>query len=184
MSAIGLSVISNASPLAQTMTDSILVATTVAGLVSIFNGLGRLVFGFVLDAKGSRFVISVVSIGLGLASVITAVAVYTENFVVLIAAFIMTGLSFGGVTPTQSTYTSKVFGSKNYSNNFSVVNLCLFVASFVGPYLMGIMNGIGGYRLMALCFIGFAVIGFVLKLFLKLHFEGSIKNKGGNQWEK
>jgi hypothetical protein len=39
----------------------------------------------------------------------------------------------------------KVFGQKYYSMNFSLVNLVLLIAAFLGPYSAGLMQAHGGF---------------------------------------
>lgn len=59
---------------------------------------------------------------------------------VLILAFVIMGLAYGGVTPTNSAFAAHFFGKQNYALNFSIVNLNLIIASYLGP-----MIGNGSY---------------------------------------
>jgi len=158
LSAAGLAVINDSTPLAQSVLQSDLTrAAAVAGIVSIFNGIGRVIFGGVFDKAGYRITMLAVSVFYILSAVVLTLALKSGSSVLLFVGFILIGLSYGGVTPTNSAYTAYFFGRENYSLNFSITNLNLIVASYLGP-LCG-----GGNYFRTFIFIGvFAVIGIVI----------------------
>ncbi|MDR0718171.1 MAG: hypothetical protein LBF78_00945, partial [Treponema sp.] len=71
----------------------------------------------------------------------------------------------GGITPCNSAYTAKIFGQKYYSLNFSLVNLVLLIAAFLGPYGAGLMQSRGGFISMIILMGCFCIFG-VPALFL------------------
>ena len=177
LTALGLAVVSNASPLAQTMISNVEQATVIAGLVSIFNGIGRLCCGFILDYLGSKKTMRIYS-GIGIvAGIIMFLAISMQNIVLLTLGFIFIGLAFGGGSPTMSAYASRVYGQKYYSNNFSIMNLSMLVGSFCGSFLMGVIHSISGYRTIAVFLIIFAVGSLAFGSMVRLHFEGNAVKK-------
>lgn len=173
ITALGLAVVSNASPLAQTMTTDIGRASFLAGLVSIFNGVGRLCSGFILDTLGSKWTMRIYSL-IGLAAgIVMFLSVSGESIVLLTVGFVLIGLAFGGGSPTMSAYASRVYGPKFYSNNFSIMNLCMLVGAFIGSFLMGVVQSMSGYRMITVFLIVFAAASLVFGAVVRLHFQGT-----------
>lgn len=172
ITALGLAVVSNASPLAQTMVPDVGRAAFIAGLVSIFNGVGRLCSGFILDFLGSKKTLRIYScIGLA-AGIVMLFAIMQQSITLLTVGFVLVGLAFGGGSPSMSAYTSRVYGLKYYSNNFSVMNLCMLVGSFIGSFLMGVVQNHSGYQMITVFLILFAVLSLVFGGMIQLHFLG------------
>lgn len=160
LSAAGLAIINQSAPFAATIVgDDLTRAAAVAGIVSIFNGLGRVLFGSLFDRKGYRFTMVTVSCLYGISGLALIAALQSGSFAVLVAAFVLIGLSYGGVTPTNSAFTAYFFGRKHYALNFSVTNLNLIVASYLGPLCGG-----DSYLRAFICILVFAALGLVLAL--------------------
>lgn len=141
LSAAGLSIINSSAVYAQQVLHTgLTAAAAIAGVVSVFNGIGRVIFGQIFDMKGYRFTMVSVCGVTAAASLILMLSWQTGSSSVLIAAFIVMGLAYGGVTPTNSAFTAHFFGRQNYALNFSIVNLNLIIASYLGP-----MIGNGSY---------------------------------------
>jgi OFA family oxalate/formate antiporter-like MFS transporter len=159
LSAAGLAVIGNAASMAGVFTENIIQAAFVAGMVNICNGIGRFAFGFLFDMAGSRRSLFIITVGMIASMLITAAAFASGSFVTLGIGFVLTGLSYGGITPCNSAYTASVFGQKYYSMNFSLVNLVLLIAAFLGPYSAGLLQNRGGYIPMMLLMAFFCILG-------------------------
>lgn len=163
LSAAGLAIINESTPFASTIVgDDLTRAAAIAGIVSIFNGIGRVLFGMLFDTKGYRITMVSVCCLYAVSALVLMGALKTQSLPVLIAAFVLIGLSYGGVTPTNSAFTAYFFGRKHYALNFSITNLNLIVASYLGP-LCG-----GGNYMRTFCFIlAFAAAGLVITLAVK-----------------
>lgn len=134
LSAAGLAVINISAPYAGTFLGGDLTkAAAIAGIVSITNGVGRVLFGQLFDSKGYRVTMLGVSVVYIIAAGVLMTADSSQSLLILTAAFILSGLAYGGVTPTNSAFTAYFFGQKNYGLNFSITNLNLIVASYLGP---------------------------------------------------
>lgn len=160
LSAAGLAIINSSTGYAQQILGGNLTrAAAIAGLVSIFNGIGRVAFGQLFDSTGYRVTMfSVCAMNLAAAGVLIA-SWQTKNPAVLIVAFAAIGLGYGGVTPTNSAFTALFFGRKNYSLNFSITNLNLIIASYLGP-----LCGSGSYMRTFKIIILFSVIAAVITM--------------------
>ena len=132
ISAAGLALVSQATGIAREIGASVSAGTiaTVVGLISIFNGIGRVILGGLFDKAGRSFIMQTVNVLFILASLIMAFALRTGSFAILVAGFIVGGLAYGGVTPTNSAFVSSYYGMKHYPLNFSMINTNLILASF------------------------------------------------------
>ncbi len=175
ITALGLAVVSNAAPIAQTMTSDMGRASVIAGLVSIFNGVGRLCSGFILDSMGSKLTMRIYSFAGLAAGLVMFFALSGNSLILLTLGFILTGFAFGGGSPTMSAYTSRVYGARFYANNFSIMNLCMLVGSFLGSYLMGVAQSNSGYRTITIFLIVFAGSSLISGTMIQMHFQGKQK---------
>ena len=132
LSAAGLAITSQAAGMAKNVGETVSAGTiaTVVGLISIANAVSRVIMGAVFDKVGRSKVMLTVSVGFIITGLVLIMALSQKNFAILIIGFILGGMSYGGVTPTNSAFISSYYGMKNYPLNFSMVNLNLLIASF------------------------------------------------------
>ncbi|WP_301860896.1 MFS transporter [uncultured Megasphaera sp.] len=134
LSAAGLAIINISAGYAGEFSGGNLAeAAALAGVVSIANGVGRILFGQCFDSQGYRRTMAFVTILVLAAGLAFIAADMTRQTPVLLLAFVLIGLSYGGVTPTNSAFTAFFFGRTHYALNFSVTNLNLIIASYAGP---------------------------------------------------
>ena len=144
LSAAGLALIGNAAPFAKTMTDNMSTAAFAAGLISILNGVGRLIFGLVFDRIGSRKCLIIINLSFIFSALVLLTAVKLNSFAILTLGFICAGFSYGGITPLNSAFIGKVYGQKYFAVNFSIITTVVLVAAFMGPYTAGFLYGLSG----------------------------------------
>ena len=111
LSAAGLVLVSQASGIAREIGTGISAGTiaTVVGLISIFNGIGRVIFGGMFDKAGrSRTMQTVNALFLVTAAILVA-ALKLGSFPVLVAGFVVGGLAYGGVTPGNAAFVSSYY---------------------------------------------------------------------------
>lgn len=160
LSAAGLAIINESTPYAATFVGGDLTtAAAFAGIVSIANGVGRVLFGQLFDTKGYRSTMLRVSALYLLATAALIASLQTGSLPVLVVAFVVVGLAYGGVTPTNSAFAAYFFGRRHYALNFSIVNLNLIAASYLGPLCGG-----GSYLRTFIAIALFAAIGAALTL--------------------
>jgi OFA family oxalate/formate antiporter-like MFS transporter len=145
--AAGLALVSQASGIVMEvspLTESGVVVILV-GLISVFNGLGRVAFGLLYDAKGYRFAMtSDVLLSLAAAGILFA-AITTRRFSLVPLGFVLGGLAFGGVPTCVSALTGDFYGMKYYSMNYSLICTNLIFASFGGTVAGGLYDLNGSY---------------------------------------
>lgn len=132
LSAAGLAIVSQASGIAGEAGSALAAGTiaTIVGLLSIANGVGRVILGGLYDRLGRSVVMQSVNLLFILAGIVLAVAMKSGSVALLVVGFLLGGLAYGGVSPTNSAFVSSYFGMKHYPVNFSVVNTNLILASF------------------------------------------------------
>jgi OFA family oxalate/formate antiporter-like MFS transporter len=150
LSSGGLAIIGHASPFAIDMGVAAQKAAFYAGLISVFNGAGRVIFGALFDLIGRRLTMLMVSLGLVIACCILLLALHFNSVTVLITGFIFTGLSYGGIMPCNSTVINRFYGQKHYAMNFSIITMNVMAASLLGPFLAGALQKSSGSYALAL----------------------------------
>lgn len=159
LSAAGLAVISQAGAVAAQVnpTADAGLISTVVGMISIFNGCGRVIFGGLFDRIGRVKTMLLIEVVFVAALIMLILSVLQGSFVLLVAGFIALGLAYGGVTPTNSAFVSSFYGKKNYSVNFSIINMNLLIASF-GSTIAGSLYDASGSYLSTFLFMLVAVV--------------------------
>ncbi len=166
VSAAGLVLVSQASGIATQVGTTISPGTvaTVVGLISIMNGIGRVIFGSIFDKKGYRVTMILDMVVFIIAGLILLMALKSGAFPLIILGFVVGGFAYGGVTPTNSAIISDFFGRKNYAMNFSLINTNLLIASFASTIAGRLYDKSGSYVSCIIMMIGAVVIGFIVFL--------------------
>lgn len=168
LSAAGLVLVSQASGiLSEVSTVEGSTASTVVGLISIFNGFGRVMFGNLYDKKGYQFTMWLVILLFLITALILMAAISTGMLPLLVLGFIAGGISYGGVTPTNSAISSEFFGCTHYPVNYSIICLCLLPASTGSAISGALYDRTGSYQATMLLIAVFTVSGSVALLLLK-----------------
>lgn len=105
-------------------------AVTFAGLLSICNGIGRLVYGFLFDKLGSKKTLTIVSVVALAAPALCLLAVIAKISIIGIIGIFLCAFSYGASPTVSAAYTAGFYGMKNYGLNLAVMNLTLVPASF------------------------------------------------------
>ena len=130
ISVVGLVVIAQARNVALAAAPGLGAGTLslVVGLISVCNGLGRVIFGGLFDKIGRRPTMLLVSVCalLGAAALCLSLR---GSAVLLVAGFLFTGLGYGGGPTLCAAVIKSFYGRENYPVNFSIVNLNLLAAS-------------------------------------------------------
>ena len=163
LSAAGLAMINEATPYAAPFVGGDLTrAAALAGIVSIANGAGRVISGHLFDMAGCRTAMLAVSAVYIAASAALTTSLKTGSVPILAAAFLLVGLAYGGVPPINSAFVAHFFGRRHYALNFSIINLNLIAASYLGPLCGG-----GSYPGIFAAILAFAIAGAVLTLLVR-----------------
>lgn len=178
-SVAGLAVVFLGTPIATAAVPSLNnnpgLLAIIVGLISIFNGIGRIIFGALFDKAGYKLTLVIVCIMFIISMGIIILAMVTGSQVVLIIAYIVTGLSYGGVTPSQSAFVNKFYGAKYYAVNMPLMTMNLLIASFGTKLVQAVQSGLmdggmtnaGAYMIVLAGVAAICVIAGIVALFIK-----------------
>ena len=145
ITAVGNSVISFARDLVISVDAAPALATTLVGVLSVCNGLGRILTGAVYDFLGRRTTMIAANILTIVAAGITLLAVTIGSLPVCIIGLCLTGLSYGSCPTVTSAFTASFYGRKYFSVNYSLTNFNLIVAAFIASLSNNLLISTGGY---------------------------------------
>lgn len=145
ITAVSNSVISFARDLALSVNATPTLATTLVGVLSIFNGLGRILTGAVYDGLGRRKTMILANILTIVAAGLTLVAVQMHSLPLCIAGLCLTGLSYGSCPTMTSSFTASFYGQKYFATNYSITNFNLIFASFIATFSNSLFISTGSY---------------------------------------
>ena len=162
----GISIISQASPMAQEMTHvNAAVAAGLVGLISIANGSGRLLWAWLSDFVGRRQVFVTMFL---VQAVLFMLLSRIESFAALgVLAFIVL-LCYGGGFGTMPAFAADSFGASNVGSIYGLMLTAWGFAAVVGPTLIArIREATGHYTealdLLAVIMLVGAVIPFLVR---------------------
>ena len=166
LSAAGLALISQASGVVweASANQTAGAVATIVGLISICNALGRVLFGGMYDKYGRSLSMQLVNILFIITSGVLILALTAKSVVVVIIGFILGGLAYSGITPTNSAFCRAYFGPVNYPVNFSLINSNLIFASFGSTVSGALFDASGSYNVTFFLIIGLAVVGILCSL--------------------
>jgi OFA family oxalate/formate antiporter-like MFS transporter len=166
LTAAGLAVISQASGIVREISPSVSggAMATIVGLISVFNGAGRIVFGGMFDRLGRARTMMTVNLLFVLTAGVLLLTLKTHSTALLTAGFIITGLAYSGIPPTNSAFISRYYGQKNFPLNYPVVNTNMLFSSFGSAIAGSLYDGSGTYVSTFLMIAVCAVLGILSAL--------------------
>ncbi len=159
--AVGNSVISFAKDLALSTGASAALATTLVGVLSACNGLGRILTGALFDAAGRRFTMIAANVLSIVAAGITLLSVVLNSLPICIIGLSLVGLAYGACPTVGSAFASSFYGQKYFATNYSIVNFNLFAASFIATACASLRTATNGFVapfVLLLCLACFALV--------------------------
>jgi OFA family oxalate/formate antiporter-like MFS transporter len=179
LSAAGLTIVSQASGIVREVSSDLNPGTvaTIVGLISIFNGIGRIFYGSAYDRVGRNATMQAVNGNFILAAAILIVAVSTRSIALIVLGFILGGFAYGGVTPTNSAFTSSYFGMKNYPVNFSFTNTNLIIASFGSTVAGALYDATRSFQSAFILMIVLAALGILVSQTMSLRDRAVLKKQ-------
>jgi OFA family oxalate/formate antiporter-like MFS transporter len=162
-----LMIIGHASPIAQKVAGlTPLQASTIVGLLGIFNSAGRILWGAISDKLGR--IRSVVCMLLA-----TAIAMFLMNSLTSFWGFAIgvsvVAICFGGSTSVIPAITTDSFGAKYVGINYGFVLLAYSAGAIIGPMMAAkVLEMTGGIYSTAFIISGaLCVVSMVLALLYK-----------------
>lgn len=168
LTAAGLAIIGHVGTCIKDIGATVALATLASGVVSVFNGLGRVVVGMIFDRFGRRVSMIYGNIMMLLAFVVFVISYSAASIPLFFTAAVILGLGYGSIPPMNSAFVSLFYGKKNYPLNFSIITLNVIPASILGPLVGGaIQTATGSYMGLFIIMMALSVAVFVLQFFIK-----------------
>jgi OFA family oxalate/formate antiporter-like MFS transporter len=165
--AVGSAVISFARDLALSVGATAALATTLVGVLAMFNGLGRILTGIVFDRLGRRFTMLAANILTIFAAGMTLLAVSIGSLPLCVIGLCLTGMSYGASPTVASAFTSAFYGTKHFASNLGIVNFNLMAASFIATAWSSLQISTGGYVAPFVLLLSLSGAALVLNLSVK-----------------
>ena len=167
ITAVGNTVISFARDLMLSVDAVPTLATTLVGVLSVFNGLGRIITGAFYDALGRKTTMISANVLTIVAASVTLVGVINHSLPVCIVGLCLTGLSYGSCPTVTSAFSASFYGQKYFSTNYSITNFNLIVASFIATFSNSLLISTGSYVAPFILLLILAVSAMGLNLSIK-----------------
>ncbi len=167
LAAVGSTVISFAKDLALSVNAPEALAVSLVGVLSVCNGLGRILTGTLFDAIGHRKTMLCANALTICAAVVTLLAVSIGSLPLCIAGLCLTGLSFGSCPTITAAFTSSFFGMKYFSTNMAIMTFTVMGGSLIATISNRILEITGGYTGPFILLLVLTIIAMVLNVFIR-----------------
>ena len=167
LSAVGSTVFSFAKDLSMSTGANADFATTLVGVLSICNGLGRILIGSLFDKLGRKRTMLTANLLTILAAGTTLLAAALHSLPLCVAGLCLTGFSYGSSPTISSAFTSAFYGSKHFPLNFSVMNFNLIPAALTATAAGSLLESSGGFKAPLALLAGLALGSLVLSLMIR-----------------
>ena len=167
LAAVGSSVISFAKDLVLSVNAPEALAVSLVGVLSVCNGLGRIITGAVFDVIGCRKTMIFANIFTIGAAAVTLTAVCLGSLPLCIIGVCLTGLSYGACPTITAAFTSSFFGMKHFSNNMAFMTFTVMVGSLVATASNKVLEASGGYVITFIMLLALTFVALILNAFIK-----------------
>lgn len=167
LAAVGNTVISFARDLAISVGAQATLATTLVGVLSVCNGLGRIATGAVFDRIGRRKTMLLANVVAIVAAGVTLLSVLIGSVPLCVAGLCVTGFSYGSCPTISSAFVSAFYGTKHFPMNFSIMNFNLMGASLLATVSSMLLTSAGTYVAPFALLLALSAVALVLNFSVK-----------------
>lgn len=167
LAAVGNTVISFARDLSISVGAEAGLATTLVGVLSVCNGLGRIATGAIFDRLGRRKTMLLANVVAIAAAGVTLLSVLIGSVPLCVAGLCVTGFSYGSCPTISSAFVSAFYGSKHFPMNFSIMNFNLMGASLLATASSMLLTSAGSYVAPFALLLVLSVVALVLNFSVK-----------------
>lgn len=167
LAAVGSSVISFAKDLALSVEAPEALAVSLVGVLSVCNGIGRILTGAVVDVIGCRKTMISANVLTICAASVTLIAVSVDNLALCIIGVCLTGMSYGACPTITAAFTSSYFGMKYFSNNMALMTFTVMIGSFVANASNRVLEVTGGYTATFIMLLALTFSALILNAFIR-----------------
>ncbi len=167
LAAVGSSVISFAKDLALSVNAPEALAVSLVGVLSVCNGLGRILTGAVFDIFGRRKTMLCANVLTICAAAVTLLAISIDSLFLCVVGLCLTGMSYGSCPTITAAFTGSFFGMKHFSNNMALMTFTVMVGSFIATASNKVLEATGGYTATFMMLLGLTFVALVLNIFIR-----------------
>ena len=167
LAAVGSSVISFAKDLALSVNAAESLAVSLVGVLSVCNGIGRIVTGAVFDAIGRRKTMLFANILTLCTAGITLLAVNAGSLALCIAGLCLTGISYGACPTITAAFTSSFFGMKYFPTNMALMTFTVMGGSLIATLSNKVFELTGGYSATFAMLLALTGVALIVNLFIR-----------------
>ena len=167
LAAVGSSVISFAKDLAITVKAPEALAVSLVGVLSICNGIGRILTGICFDALGRRKTMLLANSLAICAAGVVLLSVSAGSLPLCIAGLCLTGMSYGACPTITAAFTSSFFGMKHFPTNMALMTFTVMGGSLIATASNKILELTGGYTATFAMLLGLTAIALILNIFIR-----------------
>ena len=167
LAAVGSSVISFAKDLALSVHAPEVLAVSLVGVLSVCNGLGRILTGAIFDIIGRRKTMVWANILTICAAAVTLLAVSIGSLPLCIAGLCLTGMSYGACPTITAAFTSSFYGMKYFSSNMAFMTFTSMGGSLIATVSNKVLEATGGYSTTFLMLLALTGMALILNLFIR-----------------
>ena len=159
--------ISFAKDLALSVNAPEALAVSLVGVLSICNGLGRILTGALFDTIGRRKTMLLANIFTICAATVTLLAVSIGSLPLCIAGLCLTGISYGACPTITAAFTSSFFGMKYFSTNMALMTVTVMGGSLIATLSNKVLEVTGGYTATFVMLLALTFAALILNLFIR-----------------
>ena len=167
LAAVGSSVISFAKDLALSVKAPEALAVSLVGVLSVCNGIGRILTGALFDSIGRRKTMLLANIVTICAASVTLLAVSIGSLPLCIAGLCLTGISYGACPTITAAFTSSFFGMKYFPTNMAMMTFTVMGGSLIATVSNKVLEATGGYNGTFLMLLGLTFVALILNFFIR-----------------
>jgi OFA family oxalate/formate antiporter-like MFS transporter len=167
LAAVGSSVISFAKDLALAVGSPEALAVSLVGVLSVCNGVGRIITGAVFDVIGRRKTMLCANVCTSCAAAVTLLAVSVGSLPLCIAGLCLTGISYGACPTITAAFTSSFFGMKYFSGNMALMTFTVMGGSLIATVSNKVLEVTGGYTGAFVMLLSLTFAALVLNLLIR-----------------
>lgn len=167
LAAVGSSVISFAKDLALAVHSPEALAVSLVGVLSVCNGIGRILTGALFDAIGRRKTMLCANVLTICAAAVTLLSVYLVSLPLCIVGLCLTGMSYGACPTITAAFTSSFFGMKYFPTNMALMTFTVMGGSLIATVSNKILEATGGYLATFTMLLSLSAVALVLNLFIR-----------------
>ncbi len=165
---VGMALINHsAMTLQEDLAVNASLAALLVGIVCLFNGIGRVLWGIIYDRIGSAACLRCLGVLLMLSMVLVVLSLALHSSAIFVGGTALALFCYGGSSSLAPILVRALFGDKYFSMNFAVTNVGTIILSCVPAVIGTLQTACGNYLIPYVTLSGFAVVALIMTLIYK-----------------